>query len=55
MKAQEVNKRQQYQKVLLADNPYLIPFIIDTAVNLDPDALKFINVLRHHRNQHITD
>ncbi len=34
---------------------YLILLIIDTAGNLGPDALKFINVLRHHRNKHITD
>ena len=25
------------------------------AGNLGPDALKFINVFRHHRNNHITD
>jgi len=55
MKAQEVHKRQQYREVFLADDPNLIPFIIDTAGNLGPDALKFINVLRHHRNQHISD
>ncbi len=55
MKAQEVNKRLQYQDVFLAESPNLIPFIIDTAGNLGPEALKFINVLRHHRNQHIKD
>ena len=46
--------RHQYQEVL-TDNPNLIPFIIDTAGNLGPEAIKFINVLRHHRNSHITD
>jgi hypothetical protein len=55
MKTLEVKKREQYRKVFLADNPYFIPFIIDTAGNLGPDALKFINDLRHHRNQHIAN
>ena len=55
MKAQEVNKRNQYKDVFLDHDPNLIPFIIDTAGNLGPDALKFIQVLRHHRNKHITE
>jgi hypothetical protein len=55
MKAQEVKKRLQYQDVFLDGNPNLIPFIIDTAGNLGPEASKFIAVLRRHRNKHIMD
>ncbi len=44
MKAQEVKKRLQYQDVFLADNPNLIPFIIDTTSNFGAEVLKFINV-----------
>ena len=47
----EVIKRLQYQDVFLAENPNLILFIIDTAGNLGPEALKFINVLHHHRTK----
>ena len=39
----------------LYEIPNFIPFIINTAGNLGPDALKFIEVLRHHRNQHIAN
>ncbi len=42
MKAQEVKKDFQYQDVYLAENPNLIPFIIDTAGNL---GLKLQNLL----------
>ena len=55
MKAQEVKRRLQYQDVFLDGNPNLIPFIIDTAGNLGPEASKFITVLRRHRNKHIMD
>ncbi len=55
MKAQEVKKRLQYYDVLLDCNPNLIPFIIDTAGNVGPEALKFIAVLRRHRNKNIMD
>ena len=45
MKAQEVKKRLQYQEVFLDTNTNLIPFIIDTAGNLGPEASKFIAII----------
>ena len=35
-------KKEPYDGVLLSDNPYFIPFIVDTSGNLGPAAIKFI-------------